>query len=667
MRKNPICWLRRYAWCVLAWAVFDVLSLSAKAAAPTPIPVQDFFRREQLGSPQLSPSGRYLATVVPIGNRRNIAVMDLEQRKAWPVTAEKDRDVTGVVWASEDRLLFFMDNDGNESNGIFAVDRDGHRARTLIAPPEIAARNGQAIVLNASVVSLMELDPRKVLISASRPTPEGIAVDLETLDIYSGKRQVKRRNPGGIVQWVADENGALVGAVRIKGTSSVFLRWDEAKQSWKEWSTSSVDRPGWVPVWFSRALDRWYVASWVNADGSTRDKAGVFTLDPSTLKLGELVFEHPEVDVSAVISSRKTDQLIGVTFNAEKLEQRFLDPSWEKLVAPLVARYPESRVTLTSASRDENRLLFTVWSSTDPGRYFLFDRAKGRFEEIGPSRPWLKAEMLAPMRPVRITTKDGLSLPGYVTAPRSASAVSDRVPKPMVVMPHGGPRARDSYGFDPMVQLLANRGYVVLQVNFRGSAGYGRSFDRAGWREWGGRMQDDITDAVKWAIDQKIADPQRICIFGASYGGYAAMMGLATTPELFRCGINYVGVTDIPLMLETIPLGWEIAREELTLQVGDKKSDRERLEKTSPVNLAAQIKAPVLMAYGSRDPRVVLDHGRRMEAALKAEGVPVELIVKKNEGHGFAKFENQVDWAQRVLDFLAQHLATSETAREGVY
>ena len=178
-------------------------------------------------------------------------------------------------------------------------------------------------------------------------------------------------------------------------------------------------------------------------------------------------------------------------------------------------------------------------------------------------------------------------------------------------------------------------------------------------------MQDDITDAVKWAIEQKIADPNKICIFGASYGGYAAMMGLATTPELFRCGINYVGVTDIPLMLETIPLAWEIAREELTLQVGDRKTELERLKKTSPVTLADQIKAPVLMAYGSRDPRVVLDHGRRMETALKAEGVPVELIVKKDEGHGFAKFENQVEWAQRVLDFLARHLGEPSASTAG--
>lgn len=652
-----------YLWLFLS-LILNVGLLPVVEANQSPIPIEDFFRREQLGSPQLSPSGRYLVTVVPVGNRRNIAVLDLEQRKAWPITAEKDRDVSGVVWASEDRLLFFMDNDGNESNGIFAVDRDGQRARTLIAPPEVAARNGQAIVLNAAIVSLMDSDPRKVLISASRPTPEGIVVDLETLDIYSGKRQVKRRNPGGIVQWVADENGALVGAVRIKGTSSTFLRWDEANEKWMEWSTSSIDRPGWVPAWFSRGLDRWYAASWVNPDGSLRDKAGIFRLDPNTQKLGELVFEHPDVDVSSVIGSRKSDQLIGVTINAEKLEQRFLDPAWSKLVAPLAARFPAARVTLTSASRDENRLLFTVWSSTDPGRFFLFDRSKGIFEELGPSRPWLKPETLAPMRPVKIAVRDGLVLPGYVTSPRSSGS-SELRPKPMVVMPHGGPRARDSYGFDPMVQLLANRGYTVLQVNFRGSVGYGREFDRAGWREWGGRMQDDITDAVKWAIEQKIADPQKVCIFGASYGGYSAMMGLATTPELFRCGINYVGVTDIPLMLETIPLAWEIAREELTLQVGDRKTELERLKRTSPVNLAGQIMAPVLMAYGSRDPRVVLDHGRRMEAALKAEGVPVELIVKKNEGHGFAKFENQVEWAQRVIDFLAQHLGEPSASTAG--
>ena len=647
MQTVTYAFLRR-----VVWALLFAGSLIAVAGA-SPIPVEDFFRREQLGSPQLSPSGRYLATVVPVGNRRNLAILDLEQRKAWPITAEKDRDVTGVIWASEDRLLFFMDNDGAESNGIFAVDRDGKNATTLIAPPEIAARGGQAIVFNVGIVSLMESDPRKVLISSSRPVPEGVTYDLETLDIYSGKRRLKRKNPGGIVQWMADREGAVIGAIKSDEGDSVFMRWDEARGEWKEWSRWSVEKPGWAPVWSNDALDTWYVASYVNPDGSARDKAGIFKLDTATLKPAELVYEHPAVDVSAAVGSRSAQRLIGVAYEAERFEQRFLDPAWAKIVAPLAARFPGARVSLSSASRDENRLLFTVWSSTDPGRYYLFDRAKGRFEELGPSRPWLEPARMAPMKPVTIAARDGLPLPGYLTLPvQGAAGGPTAALPPLVVMPHGGPRARDSYGFDPMVQLLANRGYAVLQVNFRGSVGYGRAFDMAGWRQWGGLMQDDVTDAVKWAIAGKLVDPSRVCIFGASYGGYVAMMGLATTPELYRCGINYVGVTDLPLLMRSYPLNWENAKEDMRKQIGDRSREADRLSRTSPVNLADNIRVPVLMAYGARDPRVVLDHGRRMDAALRERGKPVEFIIKKDEGHGFAKFENQVEWAKRVLDFL---------------
>ena len=265
------------------------------------------------------------------------------------------------------------------------------------------------------------------------------------------------------------------------------------------------------------------------------------------------------------------------------------------------------------------------------------------------------------MKPVRITARDGLELPAYLTLPRDSEGKN----LPLVVNPHGGPRARDYWGFNPEVQLMANRGYAVLQVNFRGSMGFGQEFDRAGWGRWGAEMQDDITDAVMWAVDQGIADPNRVCIYGASYGGYAAMAGITFTPDLYRCGINYVGVTDINLLFETMPAPWKRLRPEMLRQIGNYDDDEERADmaRRSPINHVDKIQVPLLMAYGREDPRVVLDHALDLEKELKVHEVDYELIIKKKEGHGFRKFENQVEWYTRLIDFLDQHLKADSEAQ----
>ena len=623
---------------VLAWA--------------NPIPVSDFYKRPPMTGFQLSPNGKYLAAVVPIGQRRNVAVIDLETRKAWPVTSITKQDIGGFVWASDDRLLFFLDNEGNESRGIFAVDRDGKNPKMLIEPPESQMRAGRFEVLGADIVSLMENDPERVLISVSRIQDEGIVQDIETLNIYTGKRLRKIKNPGKITSWIADRNGEVIGAVRVDGVETSFLFRDGESKEFEEWSRSRTGQPSWSPSYISQNREKWYVSSRLDAAGNARDKAAIFRFDSKTRKIGELVYEHPDVDVGGVLGSRVADDMIGVSYSAEKPQQVIFDPKLKELQGTLKARFPDQQVFLSSASRDEQKMIFAVTSSTNPGRFFLFDRGKNAFEELASVLPWLKESQLSPMKPLKIAARDGLMLPSYLTIPRQSNGKN----LPLVLMPHGGPRARDFYGFDPLVQIMANRGYAVLQVNFRGSVGYGLAFDKAGWRQWGGAMQQDLIDALKWTIAEGIADPQRICIFGASYGGYATMMGLVQNPELFKCGINYVGVTDLPLLLRTIPRAWEPLREDIKLQIGEGKSDLAELEARSPTRFADRIKAPVLMAYGARDPRVVLEHARMMERELKKNAVPYELIVKKDEGHGYAKFDNQVEFGEKVAAFLDKYI-----------
>lgn len=645
---------RAAGWLTLLLAALPP-SLPASSARAEPPGVEDFFRRPQLAGFQLSPDGKYLAAIVPIGERRNIAVIDLQTRKAWPITAQERQDIGGFLWASNDRVLFFLDTDGNESRGIFAVNRDGTQPKMLIAPPESQIRDGSFEVLTADVVSLMEDDPRRVLVAVSRATATSVVQDLEVLDIYTGQRRRKERNPGDVIAWEADRHGRVYGAVRVQGLDAIYLYREQESQPWQEWSRIRAGEHGWAPAWRSDDGRRWYVASRLTPDGKPRDKAAIYRFDPATRAIGQLVYESDGYDVGGVLASRVADDLVGVFYVAEAPEQVFLDPTWSQLKRHLAQTYPGRTVTLTSASHDERRMVFHVGASNDPGTYFLYDRDTKKFEELARAMPWLDPAQLSPMQPIRLQARDGLPLHGYLTLPAGGGQRG----LPMVVVPHGGPRSRDVAAFDPYVQLLASRGYAVLQVNFRGSVGYGLEFDKAGWREWGGRMQDDLTDAVRWSIAEGIADPARICVFGASYGGYAAMMGLAQTPELFRCGVNYVGVTDIPLLLRTIPRAWENVRAELSLQIGDPKQDAEMLKARSPVTLAQRIRAPVLMAYGKRDPRVVLEHANRFEDALERAGVPNELIIRVDEGHGYQKFGNQVDFGKRLVEFLERYLGAA--------
>ena len=637
-------------------ALAAALMLAAPAMAVEEIPVEDFFKRSLFTSFQLSPDGKYLAAVTPLfeNDRRNIAVINLETRDAAAITGVKDRDVSGYMWANNDRILFFMDNDGNESFGIFAVNKDGSKPRTLIEPAETQIRGGSRVILTASVLNTLEDDEDEVLVSVPRQYHDTVVQDVKRMNIYNGRMRNVERNPGNIAGWLSNDEGEIIGAVALEdGKRKVLYRKSE-KDDWTTLIEFKVAEGGFTPAWLSDDGERMWVRSNVTPDGEERDKAAIYEYDLENKKLGKLIFEHPEVDVGGVVASDVKDDAVMITYNADKPGYHYVDPEWERMMKSIKAAFPEKQVSLSSATKEEDKFVFTVWSDRNPAAYYLFERESNKMEELAIAYEWLPEDKLAKMEPVDIEARDGLTLPAYLTLPPD----SDGKGLPLVVNPHGGPRARDSWGFNPEVQLLANRGYAVLQVNFRGSTGFGNEFDKAGWGKWGAEMQNDITDAVQWAIDEGIADPDRVCIYGASYGGYAAMAGITFTPELYQCAINYVGVTDINLLFETMPASWRMQRAEMKRTIGDYDDPEERADMAarSPINHVDKIRVPLLMGYGEEDPRVVIDHALNLEEKLKAHDVDYELIIKEDEGHGFRKLENQVEWYTKVVNFLDENL-----------
>jgi len=641
------------------WMVgLALLALCASQAVQADrLPLEDFFKNSQFAGFQLSPDGRKLAALAPVKGRMNIVVLDLATRTPKLVTAEDEQDVSGLMWANNDRILFFMDKDGSESFGIFAVNADGSEPEVLVRPLDAQIRSGRARIRIVGVLDKLEGDPDKVLVSSNER--RAAYPEVFEMNIHNGRTHMVQRNPGDVTAWFTDWDGSVIGGAFQKGLDTGFkLIRGEDRRDWDIVSRHRFDQPGFAPAGVRGDGKTGWVVSNVNPDGSYRDKSALFEYDFETKTFGKLVYEHDEVDCCNVIMNRKSRDMIGVAYAVGKPEIVYTDERWKRIMQGIDEALPDTLNMVSSIDDDETIAVVTASSDTQPTKYYLYDFAGNSLEWLADSRPWIDPSKMADVRPYEFNARDGLRLHGFLTVP----AGSDGKNLPLVVNPHGGPWARDGWGFNPEAQFLANRGYAVLQVNFRGSTGFGLNHLKSSWKQWGRAMQDDITDAVKWAVAQGVADPDRICIYGGSYGGYATMAGLAFTPELYKCGINYVGVTDIPLLLKTAPDAWAATEDQMKVMIGDPKDDREFLEQWSPANHADRIRAPVFMAYGRKDPRVNIEHVKVMEDGLEKAGVKYETMIKSDEGHGFRKEENRFDFYRRMETFLAEHLNAGNPA-----
>ncbi|MGA0265951.1 MAG: prolyl oligopeptidase family serine peptidase [Lysobacterales bacterium] len=639
---------------VLAAMMLSIASLPLTAAEK---PLEHFFKKPEFAGFQLSPDGTKLAALAPLGEKKrmNIVVIDVESRKANAVTTVDDQDVTGFMWANNERLLFFMDRDGNESFGIYAANIDGRKQRTLIAPPgaQVAAGAMSKIIV-ASVLDILKDEPKRILITYNKRL--AAYPDVFKMDIYSGKMQRVEKNPGDVTGWFVDWEGNVIGAGYVdKERGSLdggFKMRDKKSGDWVEITRARFDEASFSPAGIKGDGINGWVTSNLTPEGDIRDKTALYEYNFATQTMGEMVYEHGVIDCCGVITSDKTRDIIGVAYAVGKPETVWLDENWKAVMAGIDQALPDTVNNMSSVDDDETIGVVTAYSARQPAQYYLYDFENKTLEFMADSRSWINAEEMADTQPVSFKARDGLELHGYLTLPAGKEAKN----LPLLMNPHGGPWARDGWGYNTEHQFLASRGYAVLQVNFRGSTGFGMKHLQSSWKQWGQSMQDDITDAVKWAIDQGVADPDRVCIYGASYGGYATMAGLTFTPELYKCGINYVGVTDLALLFKTAPDSWSAGMRQMREQVGDPDTEMEFLDQWSPTNHADKIQAPVFMAYGRRDPRVNIKHLTDMEKAMDKYEVEYETMIKADEGHGFRKQENVYDFYGRMETFLAEHL-----------
>lgn len=622
---------------------------TATEAPPPVLPMQDFFRNPDKSGYQISPDGQYFSYRAPWKNRMNIFVQKVGDSTAVQVTTDTVRDVGGYFWKG-DRLLYSRDINGDENFIVFSASRDGKEVKALT--PEKGVRAG--IMNDLHNLPGMET---KVLVQMNQRNPQ--VFDPYLCDIVSGElKPLYDNSKDNFEGWVTDHTGTIRFATKTDGTDNVFYYRASEKEPFTEYMRTGF-KDSWNPLLFTFDNKNLIVSHNLNG----RDKTAIAEWDLAGKKETKLLFENADFDVDGVDWSRKRQVLTMFTWEGEKSEKRIIDEQTKKLYDLLESKFPGYEVAVASENDDETKRTIWVGSDRVTGRFYYQEDGKDELQLLCDRTPWLKEEQLAEMKPITYTSRDGMTIHGYLTLPKGRAAKD----LPVVVNPHGGPWARDSWGFNPEVQFMANRGYAVLQMNFRGSTGFGRKYWEASFKQWGKTMQNDITDGVEWLVKQGIADPKRVAIYGGSYGGYATLAGITFTPEVYACAVDYVGVSNMFTFMNTVPPYWEPFKKMMYEMVGDPKADSLLLRDASPVFFVDRIKCPLFIAQGANDPRVNKAESDQVVEALKARGIAVEYMVKDNEGHGFHNEENRFDFYGAMEKFLDQHIGSGykPTALDG--
>jgi dipeptidyl aminopeptidase/acylaminoacyl peptidase len=633
----------------------DKVTIEAAATKAREIPVETFFRRPEFQQMALSPNGERLGALVPFKGRDNLVVIDLAKRTRQVITSFEEVDVVGFQWINNERLVLRV-ADGRDVlgrvsyRGTYAINWDATELRDL------SSVGGRSVSL--SVLQRSFNDSPEVIVTMNERTRE--YTDVYRFNTKNGRFQLLSfDSPGKTTGWLVDWNGIPKVAFRNedKGlTTSVWVRaTEEAK--WEKISEYAQGDESITPIAFDFDNKTLFVSSDVG-----RDKAAIYKYDIASKKMGELVFEHPLIDVTGgLIFNRADKKLVGIGYSAEKTTVKWFQPEIEALQKQMDATLPGKINRISFGGDNPKQMLVYSSSDTDPGEYVLFNSEKRTLEPISKTQPWLNPALMSTRKFIKYKARDGMEIPAWITIPKGSEGKN----LPLVVNIHGGPWVRSYYdtqwGRRPEAQFLASRGYLVLEPEPRASSGFGRKLLNAGQRQYGLTMQDDITDGVLHLVKEGLADKNKVCLFGASYGGYATLMGLAKEPDMFKCGVATVALVDletyITITYADYSEGTEGADDPYFKRwVGDLRSEKKKINETSPNYVAAKIKAPVMLTMGSDDRRVPLIQGEKMRDAIRDAGGKVDWKVYTGEGHGFNKDENSFDFYVRTEKFLAEHL-----------
>jgi dipeptidyl aminopeptidase/acylaminoacyl peptidase len=622
---------------LLAVTATALLTGCATQGQPELIPRTVIFGNPDKARPKLSPDGSMMAYLSPVDDVLNVWVRTVGGTDDRPVTDDTDRGIVRYFWAEDNQhIIYLQDVGGNENWQLYATDLESGETR------EYTPYEG----VRVEIVEYDKHFPNRMLISMNKQDPR--LYDAYELDLESGEMEIVARNPGNVLGWMADRDLVVRAAMTPTPDGGINLLVRDTEDSdWRTvltWGPEDAMTSG--PEGFTKDGDYMYLTDSRGANASRLVK-----IDLATGETVEVLAGDPIYDVSGVMYNLDTFEPQAVAFEKARTEWQVLDDSVRDDFEAIQA-IESGDMFISSRDNADDTWLVGFTSDDGPVPYYSYDRNTGEHTFLFDHRPELNDYVLAPMEPISYAASDGRTIHGYITYPPGLGK-SDL---PMVLNVHGGPWYRDSWGYNPEAQWLANRGYVCLQVNFRGSTGYGKEHLNAGDKEWGGKMHQDLIDGVNWAIDQGIADPRKVAIYGGSYGGYAALVGATFTPDVFCCAVDIVGPSNLITFIQTIPPYWTTAMDIFKKRVGDPETEEEFLKSRSPLFKVDQIKIPMLIAQGANDPRVKQSESEQIVEAMEEKGIDYEYMVFEDEGHGFLKEENRLEFYAAAEKFLAKHM-----------
>ena len=638
----------RFGFVVILLFACVAAAMADKTGGLPPLIDRDvIFGNPEIAAAQISPDGHYIAFLKPWKDTRNIYVKTVDEpfSAARLLTTEAKRPIAGYFWTRDGKyILYVKDNDGDENYNIYAVDPAAKPAAGAEAPPsrDLTGLKG----VRVEIFEVPKADPDVVYIGLN--DRDKAWHDLYKLKLSTGTKEMMRKNTERITGWVFDLKGQLRMVTRSAENGDTEMLRVDADSFTKVYSCTVFETCS--PLHFQTGNRRIYM----EANQGT-DLTSLVLFDPQTMKT-EMVESDPlgKVDFGGALFSEATDELIETWYTADRVKEYYKDKKFGDDVHFIEGKFPGHEVKVFSRTKDDQVWLVTIVSDTEPGETLLFDRKTRKLTPQFKIREKLSRADLAEMKSVTYKSSDGLEIPAYLTLPKGVPAKN----LPTLIVPHGGPWGRDNWGYHPIAQFFANRGYAVLMPNFRGSTGYGRKFLDAGNLQWGRKMQDDITWGVKYLVAEGIADPKRVGIMGGSYGGYATLAGVAFTPDLYTAAVDIVGPSNLITLLDSIPPYWEFIRKMFYVRMGDPSTPegKQLLIEESPLTSADKIKTPLLVAQGANDPRVNRREAEQIVIALRDRGFPVEYILASDEGHGFARPINNLALFMASEKFLAQHL-----------
>lgn len=607
----------------------------------TLIPRSVLFGNPERTQARLSPDGKKISFLAPSPQGiMNVWIQTLGEKNPTMLTHDTHRGITTHAWIPNGKsVLFIQDVGGDENWHVYTADLETKKTTNLTPYPGIRAEG----------LMLSRIKKDELLVGLNLKDP--VLFDMYRINVVTGNLELDTANPGDVMSWLADAQFEIRAAMSTNiadGSMTLRIR-DNKEAPWRDLLNWPFGESG-HPVTFSKDGKTIFLTTSIGADTSRLVEVDL----SSGQELRELA-RDPQADLAEIMHNPDH-------FNIEAVEHFYLKPSWAPIEAAVaqdfafLGQHCKGAISIQSRSHADDLWIVSELLDDGPTIYWLYYRQERKLERLFVDRPELEKYKLAPMEALVIPARDGLPMVCYMTRPTQASETKP----PLILNVHGGPWARDYWGFDPEAQWLANRGFTVLQVNYRSSTGFGKNFLNAGNGQWGqGKMQDDLTDVVRWAIDQGIADPKKVAIYGGSYGGYATLAGLTFTPDLYVCGIDIVGPSNLKTLFETIPPYWKPFKTQMVLRVGDVENDEELNRHISPLFHVEKIQAPLFIAQGKNDPRVKIQESDQIVTAMRQKNLMVQYVVYTDEGHGFVRPENRMDFYGRAEEFLTKCLGVS--------